>query len=87
MWGGYSYSTGHAARDMFGYESNTGNFYDLYSLYAGAPFDDTASNINGEKNVVRIGNSLNSSVWDAVTNPYHFIQVYRLFTTSDSNGD
>jgi hypothetical protein len=23
MWGGYSYSAGHAARDMIGYESNT----------------------------------------------------------------
>jgi len=38
MWGGYSYSSGHAARDMVGYESNTGSFYDMFSLYASAPF-------------------------------------------------
>jgi len=61
MWGGYSYSSSHAARDMMAYESNTKAFYDLYSLYAAAPFQDIATNINGEKNVVRIGNSGSSS--------------------------
>lgn len=38
MWGGYSFSSDHSGRDMIGYESVNGNFYDLYSLYASAPF-------------------------------------------------
>ncbi len=38
MWGGYSYSPSHAARDMVGYESHNSKYYDLFSLIAAAPF-------------------------------------------------
>jgi hypothetical protein len=85
MWGGYSYSSGHAARDMVGYETTTADFYDMYSLYAAAPFEDIADNVRGKKNVVRISNSGSES--SISQTPYHFIQFYRLFDTADINGD
>ena len=87
MWGGYSYSAGHAARDMFGYESTTEKFYDMYSLYAAAPFEDAASNIDGKKNVVRIGNSGPSILNTNTKPPFHFVQFYRKFDTLVVNGD
>ncbi len=47
IWGGLSLSTTHANRDMIGFSSGYGYTYDLYSLYFGAPYNDTATNING----------------------------------------
>lgn len=41
MWGGISFASKHAQRDMIGFSSGTGLAYDMYSLYSSAPFLDT----------------------------------------------
>lgn len=47
IWGGLSFSTSHAGRDMLGFSSGLGYTYDMYSLFAAAPYNDTSNNING----------------------------------------
>lgn len=47
IWGGLSFSTSHAGRDMLGFSSGYGYTYDMYSLFAAAPYNDTSINING----------------------------------------
>jgi hypothetical protein len=59
----------------------------MYSLYASAPFEDVASNINGKKNVMRISNSGPSAIKSEGFEPFYFVQFYRLFDTLDINGD
>jgi hypothetical protein len=46
MWGGISYSSDHANRDMFCYASD-GSSFDAVSLIAGPVYKDAASNIGG----------------------------------------
>ena len=81
MWGGMDYSTSHAGRDMIGFSAN-GFLYDLYSLYASAPFNDTAENINGTFDIIQTYSSYSGGL-------SHFIGVggYRLYDTLDLNGD
>lgn len=54
IWGGLGLSTSHASRDMIGFSSGLGYVYDLYSLYAGPPYNDTGSNINGTMDFTRL---------------------------------
>ena len=81
MWGGMDYSTSHAGRDMIGF-SGYGFLYDLYSLYASAPFNDTSDNINGTFDFVQTYSSYSGKL-------SHFVGVggYRLYDTADINGD
>ncbi len=51
IWGGLGFSTSHASRDMIGFSSGFGYLYDLYSLYTAAPYNDTATNINGTMSI------------------------------------
>jgi hypothetical protein len=53
IWGGLSFSTSHAGRDMIGFSSGLGYTYDLYSLFAAAPYNDTSININGTYDFVQ----------------------------------
>lgn len=50
MWGGISYSSDHANRDMFCY-ANDGTAFDAVSLVAGAVYKDVASNIGGTNDI------------------------------------
>jgi hypothetical protein len=81
MWGGMGYSTSHAGRDMIGF-SALGYLYDLYSLYASAPFNDTSENINGTFNLIQTYSSYSGSL-------NHFVGVgaYRAYDTTDIDGD
>lgn len=46
-WHGLSYSEDHAFRDMMALIPHSGTLYDLKSLLAGAPYDDTSTNVGG----------------------------------------
>jgi hypothetical protein len=83
IWGGLGFSTSHASRDMVGFSSGYGYTYDLYSLYAAAPFNDTSLNINGTDDYVQCFTSNEKSVIPT------FIAVggYRNYDTMDTLGD
>lgn len=83
IWGGLDYSTSHAGRDMVGFSSGFGYTYDLMSLYASAPFNDTSLNINGTMDYVQTFSSNEES-----DIPF-FIAVggYRMYDTGDVYGD
>lgn len=53
IWGALGFSKSHAARDMIGFSSGYGYTYDLYSLYASAPFNDTSLNVNGTDDFIQ----------------------------------
>lgn len=81
MWGGMDYSSSHAGRDMIGY-SALGYLYDLFSLYASAPFNDTSENINATFDITQTYSSYSGAM-------SHFVGVggYRYYETGDLNGD
>lgn len=45
MWAGISYSKDHVNRDMVGIDFMFGKVYDLYSLYASAPYEDESIHV------------------------------------------
>lgn len=69
---------------MFGFESKTGKSYDLYSLYASAPFQDIDPNINSTYDVTIMANSYDA-IYSNETN--YYIQYYRLYDTKDGKAD
>jgi hypothetical protein len=83
MWGGLDFSSGHAGRDMVGFSSGYGSTYDLYSLYASAPFNDTSININATNDFTQVFTSNDKGVISS------FIVAggYRLYDTLDVQGD
>lgn len=83
MWGGYSYSSDHVTRDMLGFNSD-GDYFDLYSLLAGAPYLDSSENVKGNNDLKMISNSAKNNLG---TDIFHYVHLYRLFNTMDSFGD
>eukprot|EP00919_Chromeraceae_sp_WS-2016_P052420 GHVR01124445.1.p1 GENE.GHVR01124445.1~~GHVR01124445.1.p1 ORF type:complete len:107 (-),score=3.30 GHVR01124445.1:690-1010(-) len=81
MWGGISFSQNHVTRDMIGYETTSDKIYDLYSLYAAAPYEDTATNIQGTDDSILLSSS------SFQRNTFHFTEFYRLYDTGDKVGD
>jgi hypothetical protein len=53
IWGAVDFSTSHSSRDMVGFSSGYGYTYDMFSLYASAPFNDTSINVNGTYDYVQ----------------------------------
>lgn len=84
MWGGISYSLSHTLSDMFGFESKTGKSYDLFSLYASAPFQDIDPNINSTNDVIILANSFDAVHSDG---KHYYIQYYRRYDTQDGKAD
>ena len=56
-WQAVSFSHSHAFRDMIGVVHNTGTLYDMFSLIADTPYDDTSTNIDGLNDLVLIDSS------------------------------
>jgi hypothetical protein len=83
IWGALGFSKSHAARDMIGFSSGYGYTYDLYSLYASAPFNDTSLNVNGTDDFIQIFSSNENQIIPT------FIAVggYRSYDTKDIIGD
>jgi len=81
--GGIGFSMSHAARDMIGFSSGSGLFYDMHSLYASAPFKDISLNINGTEDFIQ---SFTSNELQIIPT---FIAVggYRSYDTKDTKGD
>lgn len=84
MWAGVSFSKDKAGRDMVGIYPYSGDFDDLYSLYASAPFLDTSTNINGTEDYILLSSS-GATLYK--TSSIYFTQIYRKYDTGDSNGD
>ena len=76
MWGGITYSRGHVLADMFGFSTASGEIYDLFSLYAAAPYEDLANNINGTLDITEIANGYDPNN-EAFSN--YYIQFYRRY--------
>jgi len=76
-WQGISFSKSHAFRDMMAFIPHTGTLYDMFSLLASAPYDDTSSNINGLNDWVLIESSgqitKNNISW------YYYTIFYRYY--------
>lgn len=83
-WTGISFSSSHAFRDMMGFILNDGTLYDLYSLIASAPFDDTSSNIGGINDYTLMDSSGKNDL--GAINNFYYNQFYRLYETQ-STGD
>ena len=78
-WQGLSYSSSHAFRDMVGYIFHTGTIYDMFSLLADTPYDDTSTNINGI-NDFTLAYSSGFLGRDNITFIYE-TQIYRFYET------
>lgn len=83
IWGGLSFSTSHAGRDMVGFSSGLGYTYDLHSLLASAPYNDTSININGTDDFTQ---AFTSNEIQKMTF-FYAGGGYRLYTTPDFWGD
>jgi hypothetical protein len=83
IWGGLDFSTSHAGRDMVGFSSGYGYTYDLYSLFASSPYNDTSDNINSTMDYTQVFTS------NSIGTLSYFIAVtgYRLYDTKDTIGD
>lgn len=84
LWGGLDFSTSHSSRDMIGFSSGFGYLYDLYSLYGSAPYNDTATNINGTMDLIV---SFTSNTGASALSYSAAIGGYRLYDTGDAIGD
>jgi hypothetical protein len=83
-WQGLSFSQSHAFRDMVGFLPHSGTIYDLFSLVADAPYDDTSTNVGGI-NDYTLMQSTGSDQQSAIK-AYYYTQFYRYFETT-SLGD
>jgi hypothetical protein len=83
MWGGISYSSDHASRDMFCY-ANDGTNFDAISLVAGPVYKDTATNIGGTDDADVLDNFYSEDYKNYHT---YFIQYTRPYVTANSDGD
>ena len=78
-WTGISFSSSHAFRDMMGFILHDGTIYDLYSLIASAPFDDTSSNIGGANDYTLMDSTGKNTLGQI--NYFYYNQFYRLYET------
>ena len=83
-WTGISFSSSHAFRDMMGFILHDGTLYDLYSLIASTPFDDTSSNIGGTNDYTLMDSTGKNALGQI--NYFYYNQFYRLYETK-STGD
>lgn len=63
---------------------HSGTLYDMYSLMADAPYDDTSSNIGGSNDYTLLYSSGQQS--QSSLGYYYFTQFYRYYSTN-SAGD
>ena len=83
-WQAISFSKSHAFRDMVGIITHTGTLYDMYSLIADTPYDDTSANIGGLNDYTLMYSS--GTLSQSNVTFYYYNQFYRFYSTG-SAGD
>ena len=83
-WQAISFSHSHAFRDMLGVVLNTGVLYDMFSLVASTPFDDTSSNVDGLNDLILMGST--GLISQTIVKNYYETRFYRFYETT-SSGD